>query len=198
VNQVKSRLQALGLLDRAFACAADEDLDAAVEALDDEHREAVEGLVVGNLDAASIRDAIARGRLDGTLETMALVLSDKCLADCIEALGDHAELPTTEQLKEAVPGLIETHGLAMTRLMFASTVAGDAPASAAIRDLLKNDDVVKLPKAEPRPISPIVQAPQVDPAERAALKAKRRELRKRKQDEARTKREQAAKARNRL
>jgi hypothetical protein len=198
VNQVKSRLQALGLLDRAFDSASDDELDAAVTALDDEHREAVEGLVEGALDAASIRTAITRGRLDGTLESMALVLSDACLADCIEALGDHADHPTTEQLQEAAGGLIEKHGLAVTRIMFASTVAGEAPASAVIRDLLKNDDIVKLPKAEPRPTAPLAPAPHVDPAERAALKARRLEVRKRKQEEARAKREQVAKARNRF
>ena len=43
--------------------------------------------------------------------------------------------------------------------MLASTLAGEAAASAVIRDLLKNDDLVKLPKAEtPRP-TPIVHAP---------------------------------------
>src|SRR5688572_20152749 len=86
VNQVKSRLQALGLLDRTFANAADEDLDAAVAALDDEHRDALVKLVGDEPTAAEVRAAVARGRLDGTMESVALVLTDACLADCIEQL----------------------------------------------------------------------------------------------------------------
>jgi hypothetical protein len=147
VNQVKNRLQALGLLDRSFASATDEELDAAVAALDDDHRDALNEIVKGELDAAAIREAVAHGRLDGTLEGIALVLTDACLADCIEQLGDHAENPTSDQLREVLPGIAERHGVAMTRMMLASTVVGEAPASAIIRDLLKNDELVKLPPA---------------------------------------------------
>jgi hypothetical protein len=197
VNQVKSRLQALGLLDRAFANATDDDLEASIDALSDEHREALDELIGGTADPESIRTAIAKGRLDGTMESAALVITDACLADCIEQLGEHADHPTSEQLREILPGLCETHGKPITQLMLASTVAGEAPASAIIRDLLKNDDDIKLPKAEPKPISPIVQGPDVDPAERAAIKAKRREMKLKKQEDARIRREQARAARHR-
>lgn len=197
MNQVKSRLQALGLLDRAFANATDAELEAIIGALGDEHREALDELIGGTAGAESIRTAIAKGRLDGTMESTALVLTDACLADCIEQLGEHADHPTSEQLREILPGLCEAHGKAITQLMLASTVAGEAPASAIIRDLLKNDDDIKLPKAEPKPISPIVQAPNVDPEQRAAIKAKRREMKLRKQEEARIRREQADAARRR-
>jgi len=197
VNQVKSRLQALGLLDRAFANASDDDLSASIEALDDEHRDALDELVGGSATPESIREAIGSGRLDGTMESAALVLTDACLADCIEQLGEHADHPTTEQLREVLPSLCEAHGKPITQLMLASTVAGEAPASAIIRDLLKNDDEMKLPKAEPKPISPIVQGPDVDPAERAAIKAKRKEMKQRKQEEARIRREQAQAAKRR-
>ena len=197
MNQVKSRLQALGLLDRAFANASDADLNTAVEGLNDEHREALDELIGGSADADTIREAISTGRLDGTMESAALVLTDASLADCIEALGDHADHPSTEQLREVIPKLVESHGKAITQLMLASTVAGEAPASAIIRDLLKNDDDIKLPPAQPKPMSPIVQAPEVDPAERAAIKAKRKEMKQRKQEAARRRREQADAARNR-
>lgn len=197
MNQVKSRLQALGLLDRAFANATDEELQTTIDALNEEHRDALDELVGGSASPNSIREAIAKGRLDGTMESAALVLTDACLADCIEQLGEHADHPTSEQLREVLPGLCETHGKAVTQLMLASTVAGEAPASAIIRDVLKNDDDMKLPKAEPKPISPIVQGPSVDPAERAAIKAKRKELKQRKQEEARIRREQAAAAKRR-
>ena len=196
VNQVKTRLQALGLLDRSFASATDEELDAAVAALDDDHRDALNEIVKGELEAARIREAISHGRIDGTLEGIALVLTDAALADCIEQLGDHAENPTSDQLREVLPGIVERHGVAITRMMLASTVVGEAPASAIIRDLLKNDDLVKLPPAEARPIPPMI-VPDVDPDERAALKAKRKEMRERKQAAARASREQAARARHR-
>ena len=196
MNQVKNRLQALGLLDRSFASATDDELVAAVEALDDEHREALTEVLKGEPTPESIREAVARGRLDGTLEGIALVLTDATLADCIEQLGDHAENPTSDQLREILPGIVERHGVALARMMLASTVVGEAPASAIIRDLLKHDELVQLPPADPRPMTPIF-VPDVDPDERAAIKAKRKEAHERKQAAARASREQAAKARHR-
>jgi hypothetical protein len=197
VNQVKSRLQALGLLDRAFANATDDELVAARDALDDDHRDALDQLVGADADAQTMRDAVARGRLDGTLESAALVISDACLADCIEQLGEHADHPSSDQLREVLPGIVERHGLGITRMMLASTVVGEAPAAAIIRDLLKHDDLVKLPPAEPRPITPLGPSADVSDEERAALKAKRKEMRKKKQDEQRQRREQSKRARNR-
>ena len=197
MNQVKSRLQNLGLLDRAFANVSDDELATVLGALGEDHREAIDELVGGEADPAGIRAALVKGRLDGTMESVALVLTDACLADCIEALGDDADRPTSDQLREVTPALIETHGLGITQLMLASTVAGEAPASAIIRDLLKHDDTLKLPPAEVKPISPIVKGPQVSDEERAAIKAKRQELKKKKQEAARKSREQAAKAKHR-
>ena len=197
VNQVKNRLQALGLLDRTFANASDAELAAAIEALGDEHREALDELLGGPADPDRIRTAIAKGRIDGTMESIALVLTDRCLADCIEELGPAAEHPSSDQLRDVLPGLVEAHGLAITQMMLASTVAGEAPASAIIRDLLKHDELVKLPPVEPRSSGPILQKAAVDDAEREALKEKRKELRKQKQEAARARREQAARAKRR-
>ena len=192
---MKTRLQSLRLLDRALAATTDDEIAALVAALDDDHREAVERLAEG-VTPAAIREAVAKGRLNGTLESVAVVLVDACLADCIEQLGDHSDNPTSDQLREVLPGLVERHGLACTRLMLATTVVGEAPASAIIRDLLKNDDDIKLPPVEPRPITPIVQAPRVSDAEREAVKAKRRELKLRRQEEARARREQSERDRH--
>src|SRR5262245_39332776 len=107
------------------------------------------------------------------METIALVLTDASLADCIEKLGDHADNPTAEQLREVLPGVIERHGLAITRMMLASTVAGEAAASTVIRDLLRHDDAVKLPPEELRPIAPEPRAADEHDPEREAIKAKR-------------------------
>jgi hypothetical protein len=198
VNQVKNRLQALGLLDRAIAATSDDEITAAVAALDDEHRDALAQVVKGDATAESLRTAVGVGRIDGTMESVALVLTDACLADCIEQLGDDAENPTSDQLREVLPGVTERHGVAITRMMLASTVVGEAPASAVIRDLLKHDELVKLPPAEPRPLAPMISPATLDPAERAALKAKRKEMRDRKQAEARASREQSARDRKRV
>jgi hypothetical protein len=192
---MKTRLQALVLLDRALAATTDDEIDALVSALDDDHREAVERLADG-VTPDAIREAASKGRVNGTLESLAVVLADACLADCIEQLGDHADNPTSDELRDVLPGLIERHGLACTRLMLATTVVGEAPASAIVRDLLKHDDDVKLPPMEPRPIAPIVQAPRVSDAEREAVKAKRREMKLRRQAEARARREQSARDRH--
>lgn len=191
---MKTRLQSLGLLDRALRAMSDEELDAAAGALDDDHREAMERVVGGEVTPAAIRSTATRGRIDGTLESIALVLTDAALADCIKELGDHADNPTSDQLRAVLPGIIERHGLALTRLMLASTLAGEAAASAVLRDLLKHDETVKLP-----PLDDTRDGPLARPLDTAddAVKARRREAKQRKQADARVRREQAARARRR-
>ncbi|MGH9269886.1 MAG: hypothetical protein ACRDZ2_01290, partial [Ilumatobacteraceae bacterium] len=149
MNQTKTRLQSLGLLDRALRATTDEELQTLIEALGDDHREALERLVGGDVTPPTMRDAAAKGRIDGTMESVALVLTDTALADCIKELGDNADNPSTDQLKAVLPGLVERHGLGVTRVMLASTVAGEASAAAIIRDLLKRDELVALPPPEP-------------------------------------------------
>ena len=198
MNQTKTRLQSLGLLDRTFKATTDDELTAIVDALDDEHRDAARELVGSDdLDADSVREAIAKGRLDGTMESIAVVLSDACLADCIKELGEHADNPSSDQLREVLPGIIERHGLPCTRVMLASTVAGEASAAAIIRDLLKNDDTVKLPPVEPQPVEVYTRETPENSAEREAIKARRKELKLKKQADARARREQSARGRGR-
>lgn len=197
MNQVKNRLQALGLIDRAFQSTSDDELTAAVEGLGDDHRDAMNELVDGDLGPDGIREAIGKGRMDGTMESVALVLTDACLADCIEQLGESADHPSSDELREALPGLIERHGKGITQIMLASTVAGEAPAAAIIRDLLKHDELVKLPPPAATPRGPIARAPKVDDAEREAIRAKRREMKQQKQAEARARREQSQRDRSR-
>jgi hypothetical protein len=193
---MKTRLQSLGLLDRAIRSTTDEELTALVEALDDDHREAVERFTDGEPTPETIRAAAAKGRIDGTMEGLAMVLTDVTLADCIKELGDHADNPTTDQLRAVLPGIVERHGIGPTRMMLASTVAGEATAATVIRDLLKHDELVALPKAEPPP-APTVRETEEPDGDRDAIRAKRHEQRRRKQEEARQRREQSARARNR-
>ncbi len=189
---MKTRLQSLGLLDRALRATTDDELDAAVAALGDDHREALERVVDGEVTASAIRAAAARGRIDGTMESVALVLTDAALADCIEQLGDHADNPTSDQLRAVLPGLLERHGLGITRLMLASTLAGEAAASAVIRDLLKHDETVRVPPADATRSGPTARPPDTADAE---VKARRQEHKRRKQADARARRAQAEHAR---
>ncbi len=201
MNQAKTRLQSLGLLDRTVGNVPDDTLVAAVEALTEEHREVFDGLVGAasgdTPDPDAIRGAAQAGRLDGTLESIALLLTDKALADCIEQLGEHSEHPSSDELRDVLPGLVERHGLPIVQLMLASTVAGEAPAAPIIRDLLKHDELVKLPPAEAKPLPKPIDTDTRSEAERAELKAKRAEAKQAKQAAARARREQQARARNR-
>ena len=61
-------------------------------ALGDDHREAIDQLVGGDADPAGVREAIISGRLDGSMESIALVLTDACLAATPELAGKHPKL----------------------------------------------------------------------------------------------------------
>ena len=191
---MKNRMQALGLLDRSFKAATDEELSAAIEALDEDHRDGLATLVE-EVTADGVREAVRAGRIDGGMEAIAAVVTDASLADCIEQLGDNADNPSSDQLREVLPGVIERHGVAVTRIMLASTVAGEAPASAIIRDLLKTDETVRLPKAEEAQLAPLIDTSKRSDAEQAELRAKRAEARKAKKDAERARRAQSQAAR---
>ena len=193
---MKNRMQALGLLDRSFKAATDDELAAAIEQLDDDHRDGLESFVDG-LTPDGVRAGVKSGRIDGGMEAIAAVISGLCLADCIEQLGDHADNPSTDQLKEVLPGIVERHGVAVTRIMLASTVAGEAPASAIIRDLLKSDELVALPKADEVTIAPLIDTKKRSDEEQAALKAKRAEAKAAKKEAERARKAQSAAARSR-
>ena len=81
--------------------------------------------------------------------------------------------------------------------MLAGTVAGEAPASAIIRDLLKNDETLQLPKAEEVEIAPLIDTSKRSADEQAELREKRKAAKKAKQEAERTRRAQAAAARGR-
>lgn len=194
VNQMKNRMQALGLLDRAFKATTDDELMTAVDALDDDHREGLESFVE-ELTADAIRTGVKAGRIDGGMEAIAAITTDACLADCIEQLGDNADNPSTDQLKEVLPGLIERHSVGIAQIMLAGTVAGEAPASAIIRDLLKNDEVMALPKAEVTELAPLLDTSKRSVDEQTELREKRKAAKKAKQDEARLRKAQSVASR---
>jgi len=145
----------------------------------------------------AIRTTAHKGRLNGDLQRLGVVLSDACLADCVEQLGDAADLPGLEDLEKVMPALVDKHGVGVVRMMLASTVVGEAPASATIVGMLKNDELVKLPPSEDKPLAPLLPLKQ-DDAERLALKAQRKERRAQEQAAARLRREQLARAKHRV
>ena len=188
-------MQALGLLDRSIKAATDDEITSGIEALDDDHREGLESFVDGDLDVDSLRAAVKAGRIDGSMEAIAAVLTDAALADCIEQLGDNADNPSTDQLKEVLPGIIKDHGLAMTRIMLAATIAGEAPASAIIRDLLKNDDELALPKIEEVQLAPVLDTSTRSADAQAEVRAQRKAVKAAKKEEDRARKAQSASAR---
>ncbi|MEO5899454.1 MAG: hypothetical protein ABIR68_04895 [Ilumatobacteraceae bacterium] len=202
MNQLKTRLQALSLLDRALTAMSDEELAALVASLPDDHRTALDKLCgarddEGFTDPAArtlaIRSTAARGRMNGGLEQITTILADPCLAECIEGLGEHADNPTEEQLKEVTPGLVETFGVGTVRLMIAGSIAGEATASAMLIRLLKFDETFALP-AEERPET-VVLVP-AGPGDE--VRAKRKALKEAKKAGSRARREQQLRAKNRV
>lgn len=197
---MKNRLQGLSLLDRALLNMTDDELEALIESLPDDHRGALDticGAGEGGFDdpaarLLALRATAARGRMSGGLERITTVLTDPCLADCITTLGSSADNPSEPELLDAAPGLIERHGLAVVRLTFAASVAGEAAASVALIRLLKHDPVLALP-APPPPAPVTVLAQEADDE----TKARRKAAKERKQAEARARREQQLRARNR-
>ena len=113
MNQMKNRLQGLTLLDRAFTAMTDDELEALVASLPEDHRTALDeicgaregGFTEPSTRTLAMRATAARGRLNGGLEQITTLLCDPCLADCIEALGDSSDNPTEDELLEATPAL---------------------------------------------------------------------------------------------
>lgn len=203
MNQAKTRLVALSLLDRAFRKLEDAELLGLYQALDEEGQDAVQriaGVKGDDPDDAALLSAIrttaAKGRISGDLERLSLVLTDDCLTDCIEALGNAADDPSEGQLLDALPGVIEKHGLTATQIMLATVVCGEAVASPIIIRILKTHDDYKLPPAEAITTAPVVLEKE-DTPERVALREQRKARKAAEQEAARKRREQAAKAKRR-
>jgi hypothetical protein len=200
MSQLKNRLQALSLLDRAFAAMTDEELATLVASLPEDHVAALDelcgaregGFTDAEARTLAIRATAARGRMNGGLEQISTLVTDPALAKCIELLGDNSDNPNDEQVLEVAPALIEEFGLATTRLMLASSVAGEAAAAETLTRLLKHDETLALPPAERVEV-------EVLPARTAdeETKAKRKAAKEKKQEAARKAREQQLKARHR-
>lgn len=200
MNQIKTQLAAVSLLDRALNATTDEELRVLLDKLPEDGAAAVsEGIGVESLTDGkailALRLAASHGRVNGMLGQLGIVLSDNCLADCVEALGESAENPTEDELRTASHGLVETHGVGAVRLMLASAVLGEAPASVACIHLLKSDDILALPPVAAVTATVPVPATAAELAERAAVRARRKEDKARKQADEKARRDQIARDR---
>lgn len=200
VNKVKTHLQALSLLDRAFVALTDAELEALFASLPEDHQKAVDelcGSADGFADAEArnlaMRTAVTRGRLNGELEKITTVLTDPSLAECIEMLGENADFPTEAQILEVTPTLIDKYGVATVRLMLAGAIAGEAKAAPTLTHLLKHHETLALPKVEIE-FTPALPARKADDD----VKAKRKAVQEQRKADARNRREQQARARNRV
>jgi len=201
VNQVKNRLSALSLLDRALRQLPDTKITALYESLEEDDRDAVQHIAgVKGADPspadliAAIRETVNKGRMNGDLERVSLILTESCLNECIELLGPNADDPSEENLREILPGVIAKHGLDVTQVMLATVVTGEAIASPIITRILKHDEAWKVPPAPTLTVVPSI-VDSKDDAERAALKEQRKTRKAAEQEAARRRREQAQSAR---
>ncbi len=198
---MKNRIQALALLDRAMMAMTDDEIETLIATLPDDHRDAIDKICGAHDNeietpaarTLAIRSTVARGRMTGSLEQIATVLTDPCLADCIEQLGDASDNPTEADLAEVSPGLVERHGVATVRLTLAASVAGEAAASVVLTRVLKHDDVLALPARDEDETPPVVLVNEADDD----TKARRKAAKERKQTEAKARRNQQDRARNR-
>jgi hypothetical protein len=148
VNAVQTRLAGLSLLERAVRDLSEEDLTKLIAELTDEQRTAMAARCGGTADSAAVRRTLVKGRMNGLLEGISTLLADKSLADCIEVLGDSSDNPTEAELNDVLPGLVERHGAGAIKVMLATAIVGEAPASPILKDILKSDAVLALPPAE--------------------------------------------------
>jgi hypothetical protein len=147
----KDRVLRLAQLERELRALGDDQFTTLIAALPEEAVTWVANVARGagtdeTIDITALRGAMSRGRLKGVPERVAAVLTDSCLQDCIEALGDKADFPSEDELRGVLAGLVHKHGVQPVRIMLASAVAGEAPASTAINRVLKTDPTLTLPQ----------------------------------------------------
>jgi hypothetical protein len=110
MSQLKNRLQALTLLDRAFSAMTDEELATLVATLPEDHVTALDELCGAreggftDVEARNLamRATAARGRMNGGLEQICTLVTDPALAKCIEALGDNSDNPSEEHCSKSL------------------------------------------------------------------------------------------------
>jgi len=153
-------------------------------------------------DPASVLD---KAQYRAALPYAAAVYAEPCLAATIEALGEHADDPTREQLLEAIDGAEGEFDDRTVTVMLASVADGDMPASDLCFSILDGDERFSLPgwreferaAAEPSPtgVPAATGASQEQREARRAKKQKDAEDRRKKADAAAKAAEQVRSAR---
>jgi hypothetical protein len=179
MNQMKNRLQGLTLLDRAFTAMTDEELEALVAKLPEDHRKALDE-ICGARDEEGFSEPATRTVAvpfdGGTRAPQRWSRTDHDVAlrpvpgRLRRGTGDHADNPTEDELLDVTPALIEKYGLATVRLMMAGSVAGEAAASVALTRLLKHDETLALPPIEHEEVT-VLPPPTADEEIKAKRKA---------------------------
>jgi hypothetical protein len=77
---------------------------------------------------------------------VAFAMTDDINHDTVEALGEHAEDPSREELLEALPGVLDEHATPLVTLMMSAYAVSDAPCRAVMRDLLETDERFSVPE----------------------------------------------------
>ncbi len=123
---------------------------------------------------------LGRAQYRSALPYAAAVLAEPCLAAVIEALGDNADDPTSEQLLAAIDSVGSDYDDVTIAVMLASVAAGDMAASGLCFDTLDTDERFGLTgwqqyeRAETAPTEPrTAVATPVSPELREARKAKK-------------------------
>lgn len=131
------------LRESVLAAPADE-LRKAVRRISEESIRALPGPVrpLANQLRRSKDPANTLQRLPNTtvLAMVADIISDDCLNDTREALGDAADDPSMNQLQGALDVVLEKHHPAVVRIMLATVAVADAEASDKCNDLLTTDE----------------------------------------------------------
>ena len=150
--------------------------------------------------------ALGKAQYRAVLPYAAAAFSDNCLAATIEALGDHADDPTRDQLLEALDAVRDDHDDLTMAVMLASVANGDMPASDLCLEVLATDSRYGVtswaePEVPTRPAAPVERAPSTSTTsperreERRLRKRRDAEQRRRAAEVAREAEEQSRKAR---
>jgi len=144
-------------------------------------------------DPASV---LGRAQYRAAVPVAAAVYSEQCLSAVIEALGDHADDPTREQLLAAIDAVVADHDDATVAVMLASVADGEMPASDLCFTLLDTDE--RFGVTDWRRFERTATAPATRPTAVATVSDEQREARRAKKqrevDERRRKAEAAARA----
>jgi hypothetical protein len=117
-------------------------------------------------------------------------LSECANDDTVESLGERAEDPSLDDLREVLPPVVEAHGAPLVTAMLAAYSASNAPCRPVMRELLETDDrfvigsavAVEAPAAEIAVFKPVIDEAKREQrreakAAKKAAEAKAREAR---------------------